>query len=118
MTRPFRLEAPRASENDIEAGCLTVLRLRGYWVARLHAGTFKTVDGQRWIKGNDKGTPDWVAMRGKRGLLLEVKRPGAKLSLDQQRKIAELRTDYGLPIVVVSDAFQLSAWLDQHERSP
>jgi hypothetical protein len=52
--RKFRLQHPRLSENDVERACLDLLRLRGYWPIRLHAGRFKTPDGERWITGVDR----------------------------------------------------------------
>lgn len=119
MSRSFRLKPQtiRMSENDVERACLDLLRLRGYWPVRLHAGLFKSVDDRRWIRGVDKGTPDWAAIVAP-SFLLETKRPGGSLSDDQKRKIFEIQRFNGLETVVVEDAQELLDWLDQHQRSP
>ena len=119
MARPFRLTAPVASENDIEAGCMTILALHHYWVVKLHAGVFKSLDDRRHIHGVKKGTPDYIcAHEIHRNFLLEVKRPGGVLSLDQQVQIEFLKRNYGLPIVVVESAEELCNFLAQHEHPP
>ena len=123
MPKPARawklIPPPRLVENDVERQCLDLLRLRGYWPVRLHAGTFKTADGARWIKGVDKGTPDYAALHARhRGFLLEVKRPGGELSPAQTFKINELRQGYRLAVAAVDTATALAAWLEAHERSP
>ena len=118
-SRPFRLSAPQASENDIEAGCITILELHNYWVVRLHAGVFQSLDGRRHIHGVKKGTPDYACLHGShRSFLLEVKRPRGKLSPDQVREIELLESKYWLPVVVVESAEELCNYLAQHERSP
>jgi hypothetical protein len=76
----FDLKPPvlKLSENHVEKACLDVLGRRGYWVARLHAGTFRTADSKRWLKGVDKGTPDYVAVHQYyRGFLLGSSAPTA-----------------------------------------
>jgi len=119
MNRPskFRLTPPvvRLSENDIEAQCLDLLGLRGFWPIRLHAGRFKTADGKRWITGVEKGTPDWAAVKAP-SFLVEVKRPGGSLSPEQQRRIRELTLGYHLPIVVVESVEELEDWLKRFQR--
>jgi len=116
MSAPWKLRAPRASENDIEAGCKTILAMHGYWVIKLHAGTFKSLDDRRHVKGVPKGTPDYACLHEfHRNFLLEVKRPGGELSWDQQAQIKLLRLQYRLPIVVVYSADDLSAFLEEHE---
>jgi hypothetical protein len=119
MTRPFRLTAPVPSENDVEAGCKTILELHHYWVVKLHAGVFQTLDGNRHVHGVKKGTPDYIcAHEVHRAFLLEVKRPGGRLSPDQAGEIAMLELRYRLPIVVVETVDQLCNFLARHERSP
>ena len=118
-TRAFKLTAPRATENDIEAGCMTILGLHKYWVVKLHAGTFQTLDCARKLKGVKKGTPDYACMHERhRGFLLEVKRPGGVLSPDQVAEINTLHIQYRLPIAVVDSVEALSSFLARHERSP
>lgn len=108
---------PRLSENDVERACLDVLRLRGYWVARLHAGTFKTTDGRRWIKGVERGTPDYALLHERfPGFLLEVKRSGATATPEQTQKHLEIRLGYRIAIGTVDSVDALAAWLDNHEQ--
>jgi hypothetical protein len=116
----FRLtppRPPRLNENDVERACVDVLRYRGYYVIRLHAGRFKTADGRRWITGVDKGTPDYATVHERfPGFLLEVKRTGASPTPEQTNKHRELWIGYRLAIVSVDDVAALVLWLDQHER--
>lgn len=117
MGKAFRLTAPIASENDIEAGCITILELHNYWVVRLHAGVFQTLDGRRHVHGVKKGTPDYACLHEfHRNFLLEVKRPGGTLSDDQRAQIQMLEWRFNLPIVVVESANELCNFLAKHER--
>jgi hypothetical protein len=117
--KPFRLVAPTPSENDVEAGCLTILNLHHYWVVRLHAGLFQSMDCLRKIKGVDKGTPDYACLHERhRNFLMEVKRPGGALNDNQKIQIANLQRNFGLPVVVVESAEELCNFLARHERSP
>lgn len=119
MTRPFRLTPPPISEDDVEAGCMSLLWLRRYKVYRLHVGIFQSMDGERTIYGAPKGTPDYICAHGVyRSFLLEVKRPGGKLRPDQEIEIALLREQFGLAIVVASSTDELGNFLARHERSP
>jgi|SRR5882672_8493213 len=116
----FRLKPPklpRLSENDVEKACIDLLHLRGYWVVRLHAGTFKSADNRRWIKGAEKGTPDYAALHHRfPGFLLEVKRSGASPTPEQETKHKELRIGFRLAIGVVDSVEALVAWLNHHEQ--
>jgi hypothetical protein len=115
--RAFRLTAPAPSENDVEAGCVAILELRGYWAVKLHAGVFRSLDGKRHVHGVKKGTPDYACLHEKhRGFLMEVKRPGGELSIEQQTEIGFLKLRYRLPIVVVENAAELCNFLAHHER--
>jgi hypothetical protein len=115
----FRLKSDRLrlSENDVESACLDVLRLHGYWPLRCHAGLFKSADGKRWIRGVEKGTPDWAALI-KPSFFLEVKRPGGILSEAQQAKIYQLEKFFNLQTLVVEGVEELVEWLDRHKQSP
>lgn len=116
-SRPFRLTAPVPSENDVEAGCKFILELHNYFVVKLHAGVFKSLDDRRYIHGVKKGTPDYLcAHEFHRNFLMEVKRPGGELSEDQKAQIAFLKLKYKLPIVVVESANELCNFLARHEH--
>ena len=102
-------------ENDVERQCLDALRWRLWHPERLHAGTFKTLDG-RYITGHPKGTPDYVVIHAVfPAFYLEVKRPGQKPSPDQEHKHAELHL-YRLAVVTVDSYQTLLAWLAEHEQ--
>ncbi len=117
--RPFKLTAPTLSENDVEAQCMTILQLHSYWVVKLHAGVFKSLDDRRYIHGVPKGTPDYVCCHERhRNFLLEVKRPGGKLNPDQETQIAIIERQFRLPVVVVEHVEHLCNFLARHERSP
>lgn len=119
MTRPWGLTSPVPSENDVEASCKAILSRHGYWVKKNHAGLFQSMDGRRRINGVPKGTPDYTCLHSKhRGFLLEVKRPGGKLSDDQVEQIEYLESEFNLPIAVVQSAEDLAVFLALHERSP
>lgn len=117
----FRLtpaKLPRLSEREVIRACLDLLALRGYFVVRVHSGTFKSVDDRRWIKGAPKGTPDYACLHARRpGFLLEFKRPGAKPSPEQDTKHFEIRIGYQLAIGTVDSVEGMLAWLEQHERN-
>lgn len=119
MGRAFRLTSParvQAAENDVEAACLTVLRLRRWWLIRCHAGLFKTLDG-RFIKGCEKGHPDWAAMHKKYpGFLLEVKRPGNVPTPVQTNYRQVIELSAGLTVICVDDVRTLTAFLNAHEN--
>lgn len=114
--KAFKLASPTLVENDVERQCLDFLRLRGYWPVRLHAGTFKSLDGKRHIKGVEKGTPDYAVLHGYRvAFLLEVKRPGGVLSPEQVAKMNELEL-WPLVVVAVDSVAALKQWLDKREE--
>jgi hypothetical protein len=118
MSHPWRLTSWTPSENDVEAGCLTILEFHKYYVQRVPCGTFLTLDG-RYQKGAPKGTPDYACMHAHyRNFLLEVKRPGGRLSPDQEKRIEFIRLHYELPIVVVKSVDELCDFLAKHEHSP
>ncbi len=112
--RPPRL--PRLSENDIERQCLDALRHRRYRPERLHAGTFRSLDGARVITGHAKGTPDYVVTHELYpAFYLEVKRPGESPTPEQKLKHVELRLN-DLAVVWVDGYEALLAWLDKHQQ--
>ena len=117
--KSFKLRSPKPRpliENDVERQCLDALRWRNWKPERLHAGTFKTVDGRRFITGHPKGTPDYVVIHAVfPAFYLEVKRPGQHASPGQKHKHAELHL-YRLAVVTVDNYRMLLEWLAEHER--
>lgn len=115
----FRLKAQRVQllENDVEKAALDLLRYRGWWPIRLHAGLFRSWDGKRAIHGLEKGTPDYVVVRSP-AFFMETKRPGGILSDEQKAMIDRLERFNGLKTIVVEGVEELVAWLDRHNRGP
>ena len=114
----FRLQASKPApmvENDVERQCLDLLGLKGYRAERLHAGTFKSLDGRRFVKGHDKGTPDYIVAHPLYpAFYLEVKRPGKTPGPDQQQKHFELRL-LGFEVVTADNLEAFAAWLYQRK---
>ena len=114
----FRLSAPRIklSENDVERQCLDLLRLRGYYPLRLQSGLFKTKD-DRHVRVGEPGLADYVVLhRTFPGFLMEVKRPGGKLSTVQEKKFFEVQTN-SIAWCAVDSYEYLMRWLYAHEKS-
>jgi hypothetical protein len=118
----FRLTSPKPKlvENDIERQCLDRLRYAGYYPVRLQSGLFKTPDrSARFIHIGEIGLPDYIVAHPERpAFFLEVKRPGGKLSDQQQMKIMELERSYRLRVAVVDRYEALESFLREHERPP
>jgi hypothetical protein len=112
----FRLKHPalRLSENDVERQCIDTLGVRQYKVVRQHVGTFQR--GNSWVKIGELGLPDYIATHPLYpAIYMEVKRPGAKPSLDQERKHLELQVQR-MHVVTIDHVEALVAWLDEHQR--
>lgn len=118
MSRAFRLKhwKPKLVENDVEEQCLDLLRHMQYRPERLHTGRFKSLDDRRMITGHAKGTPDYIVAHPTfPAFYLEVKRPGAKPSPEQEQKHVELRL-CGFKVAIVDSIEAVQAWLDQHHQ--
>jgi hypothetical protein len=110
----------KPSENDVERACKDLLYLRGYRPLRENSGLFPTPDSlcdqcrakARWVRVGEPGMPDYSIPR----FMMEVKRPGGKLSAEQEAKIFELEI-HGVRVAVVDSAEALLAWLEAYERN-
>lgn len=115
----FRLTAPvpiKLRETYVISACLDILRLKQYWCVRLHAGTFKSLDGRRYIKGVDKGTPDYLAAHEfYPAFLVEFKRSGGVPTPDQVRAHEQIRIGYRIATAAVDSVEALSEWLQAYE---
>jgi hypothetical protein len=109
---PFRLRYPRIklTENNVERGCLDVLRYRGYRPVRLHSALLRTPDG-RWIRVGEPGLPDYVIPK----FFVEIKRPRGELFPAQQAKISELAEGWHVETAVVDSVDMLVEWLAEFE---
>jgi hypothetical protein len=114
----FRLTSNELVEADVVRACLDLLVVRGWLPLRLHAGTLKTLDGKRWIKLHDKGTPDYVVTHWHwPAFFLETKRPvGGVLSSEQQQRQKELWRGFHQETITCRDALALKDWLDGWEQ--
>lgn len=99
----------RPSERDLQRAIREVLTLHGWLVIRLlHA------------LGTHKGLSDLVAIRRGRVVWLEVKRPGGRLSVEQQNfrdAIAQAGGEY-LVAYGLDDLAPLLAGGNDHDQSP
>lgn len=114
----FRLTAPKIKlvEKHVRDACLMVLNLRHYWYRRLNTGLFYTEDGRPHPEGK-LGDPDYVVLHATYpGFLLELKRPGGKLSPDQERRHFEIQLGYQIAIAVIDSKEALDCWLNEHEK--
>lgn len=97
----MKLFAP--SEHQIQNDIFTYLAYKGYYVLRLNSGAVKTKTG--YMRLSPKGTPDLMAFKGYSGhggvnlLFIEVKRPGKKVSPEQEIMMDMLST-YGARCIV------------------
>ncbi len=108
----LKLRAPEPSEADIQRSIVAALRVRGWLVTRINANTTKR--GERFMKSYcvfghpPGGFPDLLALRSApdgttRAVLLEVKRPGAKLRPSQEG-FRDFAAAHGVPCHVVRSA--------------
>jgi len=88
-------------------------------LAEIFGASRQKAPRQRAIHGAEKGFPDYACLHGyHRNFLLEVKRPGGKLSADQEARHADIQLRYGVPIAVADSVDALCNFLAQHERAP
>jgi hypothetical protein len=111
MSDPFRLTAPKLTENDVESACVDLLKWQHYRPLRLQSGRFKTFD-DRWVTIGEPGLPDYVVP----AFFVEVKRPRGKLSVEQAMKIRQFDDD-GIPTAVVQSVEALAEWLAKREAA-
>ena len=76
---------PALKESDITTQIKGFLESRGWYAIRLQSGTVRGVTGGTFMRLGKRGLPDWCFLRGREALMVEMKRPGGKLSADQQK---------------------------------
>lgn len=74
---------PKLSERQITGQVIGVLQTQGWLAIRLNSGLLQTPDGRR-IRIGEKGGPDWIVLRGREYVLLELKATGKHLTPEQQ----------------------------------
>lgn len=122
----FRLTSQKIqlSESDVAKACVELLRWKHYQPQRIPAGRYIMPDRAvielcqkhgvelRWQTIAEPGFPDYIIP----AWLMEVKRPGGKLSPEQELKIMDLERTWGLPVAVVESVDQLIEWLARYEE--
>jgi hypothetical protein len=102
--KPSARRKPKLAENDVEVALVGFLNAHGWRCIRLLAGTFKSMDGKRYVVGAPTGIPDWLCIRGREFFLLEAKAPGrfVKPGSKQEIWIRQARQE-GIPVFVADD---------------
>jgi hypothetical protein len=110
----FKLRAQKLKlvENDVKKACVDLLGAHGYKALRQQSGGLRTPDG-RWITVGEPGLPDYAIP----AFMVETKRPGARLSEVQQKKIWELENLWKVEVAVVDRVEALAEWLREREQS-
>ena len=109
MTHHLKSPALTPSEKQVMIAIEAVLRLCGLCPLRLQSALVTTEDERRFRVGKP-GLPDLCVPR----FLVEVKKPGGKLSEIQKQKIDELERDWRVSTAVVDSPEQLILWLAEH----
>lgn len=89
-------------EKDIQSAVLQYLKIKGYFVWKQNNTGIRKPNGS-YIPSQMLGVADIIGVGPKgRFVAVEVKRPGGKLSLHQERFLMEVREKGGLAVVVQS----------------
>ena len=76
---------PELKERDTTAQIKGFLESRGWYGVRLQSGVVRGITRNSFMRLGKKGITDWIFVRAREALFVEVKRSGAKLSKDQER---------------------------------
>ena len=106
-------------ESAVQRACRDFLYLRGYRPIREQSGLLLAPDSlcencranARRIRIGEPGMPDYSVPK----FMVEVKRPGGKLSAEQKERHLELGV-HGVDVAVVDSPEALLAWLAAYER--
>src|SRR5258708_5203869 len=89
-------------ENQVRDAVIKMLESHGWQCDRVLAGTFKTLDGKRFVVGAKTGRPDYICTRGPVYFWLEFKSTLGKLRPLQDIFFEQARRD-GRPCQLASD---------------
>jgi len=105
-----------ATEAQLQQAIVNLLQAYGWYVIVTDAGEAARASRQRHRQGRMRpGTPDLVALRDGRGVLIEVKRPRGRLT-ERQRAEHELARHCGVPVLVARSAEDVERFLEEVGR--
>ena len=100
-----------ATEAEIQQAIVNYLEASGWRVIVTDAGEAARAARQRHRRGRiSAGTPDLVALRRGRGIMIEVKRPGGRLTERQRLEHERLRA-LGIPVTVARSVEDVERFL-------
>ena len=105
-----------ATEAQIQQAIVNYLQALGWYVIVTDAGEAARASRQRHRQGRMRpGTPDLVALKDGRGVLIEVKRPRGRLTARQkwEHDVAKSR---GVPVLVARSVEDVERCLEEVER--
>lgn len=112
-TKPRLLEKQLRERDNVET-IKGFMESRHWYPIRIQSGLVRGKTRDTFIRMGKKheGRPDWIFLRAREFVLVEVKKPGGKLSQDQQRFFAHAEI-MGMPCIW-ADSF--SSFLDKYNR--
>jgi len=105
-----------ATEAQIQQAIVNYLQALGWYVIVTDAGEAARASRQRHRQGRMRpGTPDLVALRAGRGVLIEVKRVRGRLT-ERQRAEHEQARRCGVPVLVARSVEDVERFLEEVGR--
>lgn len=105
-----------ATEAQLQQAIVTYLSACDWYVVVTDAGEAARAARQRHRRGRMRpGTPDLVALKNGRGMLLEVKLPGRALSRRQELEHQYI-SQFGVPVYVVRSIEDVQRAIEEVER--
>jgi len=102
-----------ATEAQIQQAIVNYLRAMGWYVVVTDAGEAARAARERHRRGRIRaGTPDLVALRGGRGMMIEVKRPSGRLTERQRMEHDRLR-ELGVPVTIARSVEDVERFLEE-----
>ena len=104
-----------AREADLERAIREYLEALGWIVYKTDAGEAARAARRRGLRGTlTPGAPDLIALKGGRGIAVEVKRPGGRLRVSQRLEHARLEAAR-VPVVVAYGLEDVARFLEEVE---
>ena len=104
---------PQSTEAQVQKAIIQYMQLHGWWITHIPGGGKDPRHRRRMARaGYVAGTPDLLCVsRTGDVLLIEVKGPKGRLSLDQQVVVSELQ-DRGCPVLVAHGLDDVISYLE------